>query len=57
MFDRVGTLFDVVVNENYCDWGIFNENVRNNDSLESFKKKLEACETREDVQKLVNQYI
>ena len=57
MFDRVGTLFEVVVNENYCDWGIFNENVRNNDSLESFKKKLEACETREDVQKLVNQYI
>ena len=57
MFDKAGTLFDVVVNENYCDLGIFYENVKDNEPLESFKKKLNACKTREDVQKLVNQYI
>ena len=57
MFDRVGTLFDVVVNENYCDLGIFYENVKNCESFESFKKKLNACESHEDVVKLVNQYI
>jgi hypothetical protein len=34
----------------------FSTNVKDNKPLESFKKKLNACETREAVQKLVNQY-
>jgi len=50
-------LFDIVVNECYCDMGIFYENVKSYESMASFNKKLNACKTREDIMKLVNQYI
>ena len=54
--EKAQILFDIVVNECYCDWMIFQENVRSQGDAE-FRKNLGKCNSKEDLQKLVNQYI
>ena len=49
-------LIDIVVNECYCMWEIFCENVVA-DSKDNFAEAYKNCKTREDLRKLVNNYI
>lgn len=51
-------LYDIVVNECFCIWGLFLENVANEGWT---RKKLETeaakCKDRDALRKLVNQFI
>jgi len=56
IMNKKDMLFDIVVNEYYCMWEIFCENVVA-DSEEDFKEAYKKCKTREDLRKLVCNYI
>ena len=52
------TLLVQIVSENMCPWALFKENVCNSKGGDvEFRKKLNACESRSDLEKLVNEYI
>ena len=58
MEEKARILYEVVVGECYCDWGIFQENVRtSSDKGKSFRESFRKCNSKEDIVSLVNQYI
>ena len=51
-------LYEVVVGECYCDWGIFQENIRtSSDRGKSFRETFRKCNSKKEIVSLVNQYI
>lgn len=54
--EKIDILQDIVINECYCLWDLFIENVNNAGQYE-FREKFQKCNSREELRKLVNQYI
>jgi hypothetical protein len=50
-------LLKSIVAENFCDFDTFCGNVLEADGKEKFRQKLSKCNSREDLESLVNEYI
>lgn len=58
MDEKMMMLHDEVVNWAYCDWGIFIENVNSSGwTRKQFKDALAECETKQDIHKLINNFV
>lgn len=54
---KIKMLRSIVVEECFCDFETFCENVLDTDGKEVFNEKFAKCNTREDLINLVNEYI
>ena len=53
--DRV---WDIVVNECYCMWSLFLENVANEGYTKArFEAEVKKCKSKEELRRLVNKFI
>lgn len=56
--EKVMRLFDVVVNNCYCPWSVFLENVDNEGwSGAMLRQEAEKCESKEDFVRLANRFV
>ena len=46
-----------IVAECYCEWDVFCANVLDTDGRDKFTEKLDKCNSREELESLVNEYI
>lgn len=51
-------LYDIVVNECYCIWGLFLENVANEGYTKAqFEAEVKKCKSKDELRRLVNRFI
>lgn len=56
--EKVVRMFDVVVNDLYCSWNIFLENVESCGwTAEMLQKEIERCDNRGDFVRLANRFV